>query len=226
MRSKLFTILAGLAVLFGLGISAYAQGLTVYDPVMGTNPGVGSGSSCSPAAYACVSYSTVTSGTYAGDYKITVTAGGGSHDWDLASDNYASGAQNVFFFDGNGGSILNITASCDPGGNCSGTWGSTTNQTAGTFGVFSFAITAPKTDTDEIETLTFYYSGTLGTSFAAYVDDCGTAPPICAGDQSDPETICGYVSNPSSTVPEPGTLTLLGTGLISLAGFIRRRRAA
>jgi hypothetical protein len=34
----------------------------------------------------------------------------------------------------------------------------------------------------------------------------------------------GFASNgPPSTVPEPGTLSLLGTGILGLAGFFRRR---
>jgi hypothetical protein len=36
-----------------------------------------------------------------------------------------------------------------------------------------------------------------------------------------PQEYIGY----SATVPEPGTLTMLGTGLISLAGLVRRKLA-
>lgn len=36
-------------------------------------------------------------------------------------------------------------------------------------------------------------------------------------------TRTGYVSGGEIPVPEPGTLTLLGTGLITMAGFLRRK---
>lgn len=52
--------------------------------------------------------------------------------------------------------------------------------------------------------------GAWGTHFACLTGSC-------AG-------LTGFASSgPAATVPEPGTLSLLGTGIIALAGFMRKR---
>ncbi len=61
-------------------------------------------------------------------------------------------------------------------------------------------------------TLTFDISGGL----SAIGGSCGPSQASCF--HGDSLTLLG-----AETVPEPGTLTLLGTGLLSLAGFLRRR---
>jgi hypothetical protein len=93
----------------------------------------------------------------------------------------------------------------------------------------------------------YLYDGLLGTPFAAaagtqywvsIVPDVGFPPQWGWGTSSDADHYgwqcffgtCGAVStdfafalNGTSSVPEPGTLALMGSGLLGLAGIIRRK---
>jgi hypothetical protein len=65
------------------------------------------------------------------------------------------------------------------------------------------------------DTVTFVLTGTNLTAS----EFTGVAIHFCTASGSN----CGPNTGFASTVPEPGTLGLLGTGLIGLGGLVRRR---
>jgi hypothetical protein len=238
---KLLAIAVTIGLFLGVGVSAMADNLSVYSASNGSNPGLGGASS-----YASVGLSQGTN-----QVTVTVTAGKGSNDWDLAAapgtGEYSVGQwwdsttyDGVFWFNVAGGGNCNdvsITAVTTDGGDLSKSQMgcSSTPTTVDGFGQFALEISAPE-GTDEIESFTFTYTATgvtvanltqLSTQsapdgngyFAAFVTDGGDDRGSCDG-----EDVCGFVRDQTtSVVPEPGTLTLFGTGLLSIVGLLRRK---
>jgi hypothetical protein len=68
----------------------------------------------------------------------------------------------------------------------------------------------------------FTYTGTIGTGNFAPTFTPGT---YVIKDQNNPNDVdhFGSVSINATTTPEPSSLALLGTGVLSLAGFVRRK---
>jgi PEP-CTERM motif len=69
-------------------------------------------------------------------------------------------------------------------------------------------------------TLVFHLGGFTSSSCSIWIEG-----PIGGGTGASNGSLatCGGSTEPPPTVPEPGTLGLLGTGLIGIAGIVRRR---
>jgi PEP-CTERM motif len=98
-----------------------------------------------------------------------------------------------------------------------------TDQNVSQFGTFAFDYTNIKggpggvVSVDKL-TFTLTATGLLASQFTDVVVHFCTA----SGTNCSPQTGFGS-TGPGTVVPEPGTITLLGSGLIGLAGLVRRR---